>query len=59
MIVSVKQILTKAWEDCKKEGVELNSVEFEFFHRVGVGSGIVNIEYGGRAIEKPQKQPDE
>lgn len=59
IVVSIKRILAKAWEDCRKEGVELDRVSFEFQERIGARSVLQNIDFSGLAIEKPQNQPDE
>jgi len=58
--VSVKQILEKAWEDCKEYGVELSAVDFTLLRWPGGETLHYEVEYRGRAIErKPQNQPDE
>ena len=57
--MSIKQILEKAWEDCKMEGVELESVNFEIQRYLGRDSVVFNVHFAGNAIEKPQNQPDE
>lgn len=58
--MSVKQILEKAWEDCKEYGVELSAVDFTVLRGLGGETLPYEVEYRGRAIErKPQNQPDE
>ena len=60
--MSIKQILAKAWEDCKEEGVELSTVDFTILRGICGESSLHEVEYSGRAIEpeeKPQNQSDE
>ena len=60
--MSIKQILAKAWEDCRKEGVDLSSVYFRCERRIDGKVIRFEVDIDGRAIEpmeKPQNQPDE
>lgn len=60
--MSIEQILEKAWEDCRKKGVELSSVTFDTTTCSPFKSRVKEVNFYGLAVgfnEKPQNQPDE